>query len=1102
MLQVIWMKKQILLIFALLSFSLMAGSASAAQWVKDPGSCPQTYSGQNCVPNYVCGLIGSVVQCNTSSIWIPDTYYSTNQTQVSVSLATGYVLDCLASTTCQGAWYCQVNSTCEQSDNNWITNCTSVTASKCAQQCKSGYTTCGSISGGQWNGWPICNVSSSPSCTSPMVYDPCTGACNDMYVRLNSTAAPPMQNGNASISGNLFANKSINVGTSAANLLAGFYVQDASVIFNGTTGTTPTSGAGTRFMWIPSKGAIRAGQVLGTGWDDTNIGSTSFASGYNTSASGLSSTAMGTQTIASGAASTAMGSETIATGQYATALGGVTNASGLASTAMGAYTMASGDHSTAMGYAANATKESSTAIGYHTLASGDYSTAMGDYTSAGGIASTAMGEGANASEEGSTAMGLNPIASGIGSTAMGYGTIASGVGSTAMGFGTIASGTYSTAMGWNANASGLTSVAIGTNIIVSGIRTVGINLDTVPNIASANNTMVILGGKVGIGTTSPAEQLTVNGSNILHTASDPALEGSIASSVYLDGAADVFVSGKYAYVTSWNKDTLAIFDVSTPSNPSYIRNITFGAHLNGVTRVYVSGRYAYVLGYDARALYVVDVSNPASPTLTGTFTNATSLNGARGIYVSGRYAYVASESSGTLTVIDISNPAAPSQVASLYDPIYLSSAREVYVSGRYAYVASPASLLPSLAIIDISSPTSPTRVSNYTNSSFSFMDVYVSGAYAYVLGASTSSLLIVNVSNPAAPKFLGSYTALSNPRKVRVLGRYAYVASYSGSLYVVDVSNPAAPTLAGSYTSATYLDGANGLYVSGKYAYVAAFNADRMTVLDISGADLPTASIGGLAASTLDVSGNALVQNNLYVQNGLNVGQGGLNVQSGPSVLNGPSFLINSSTAFFNGTRLSINGQATGTPFLPSAMSSGLFIQDSLAPTGVYVSIPSSSGTDGISATIRATHSGYNGRGRLLLEGSHTGFDGSNIGDGPAGIILSAGNTQANPVSFGLFALYQDTILKLDMLNSGSGGTLDNMMVWAYNRNVGINMPGAFNYPNYRLTVNGTLSTTATTAIGTNSVLRCTTAGTLPVGALTITAGNCGASTATGLYVS
>jgi hypothetical protein len=148
----------------------------------------------------------------------------------------------------------------------------------------------------------------------------------------------------------------------------GMNVIDGSVLFSGTTGTTPASGAGTRLMWIPEKAAFRAGGVDGTQWDDSLVGHYSIAMGQGTTASKYYSTAMGEGTTASAYNSTALGQRTTASSQASTAMGKETTASGFVSTAMGEGTTASGDYSTAMG------KE--------TTASGHYSTAMGKETTA------------------------------------------------------------------------------------------------------------------------------------------------------------------------------------------------------------------------------------------------------------------------------------------------------------------------------------------------------------------------------------------------------------------------------------------------------------------------------------------------------------------------------------------------------------------------------------------------------------------------------------------------------------------------------------------------------------------------------------------------
>ncbi|KPL25150.1 MAG: hypothetical protein AMJ75_01715, partial [Phycisphaerae bacterium SM1_79] len=254
---------------------------------------------------------------------------------------------------------------------------------------------------------------------------------------------------------------------------------DGGIIAKGTYASganLAVSGEGTRLIWYPRKAAFRAGLVTGAHWDDTNVGYRSFATGYNTTARGGMSTAMGNETTASWTGSTAMGDSTTASGD--------------SSTAMGKSTTASGANSSAMGYSTTASGANSSAMGYNTTASGGYSTAMGQSTIASGANSTAMGEATTASEADSTAMGR----------------------------GTTASGTYSTAMGEFTTAQARGSLAIGKHNVGGGSTTSWVAADPIFEIgigsgsaSKANAVTVLKNGNVGVGTTSPAGKLDVNG---------------------------------------------------------------------------------------------------------------------------------------------------------------------------------------------------------------------------------------------------------------------------------------------------------------------------------------------------------------------------------------------------------------------------------------------------------------------------------------------------------------------------------------------------------------------------------------------------------------
>lgn len=135
----------------------------------------------------------------------------------------------------------------------------------------------------------------------------------------------------------------------------------------GCAAQLPASGAGTRFMWHPCRGAVRFGRApVGAGattWDDANMDDFTFAGGNQVTASDYGAFAYGDQVTVTSTVGVGFGS-------------GVT-VSGTAGFSAGASNTCSGFACTAIGYTVRAGGQGSVALGYRTTANNDYSVALG-----------------------------------------------------------------------------------------------------------------------------------------------------------------------------------------------------------------------------------------------------------------------------------------------------------------------------------------------------------------------------------------------------------------------------------------------------------------------------------------------------------------------------------------------------------------------------------------------------------------------------------------------------------------------------------------------------------------------------------------------------
>lgn len=257
------------------------------------------------------------------------------------------------------------------------------------------------------------------------------------------------------------------------------------------------------------------------------------------------------------------------------------------------------------------------------------------------------------------------------------------------------------------------------------------------------------------------------------------------------GCGGASLYGDFLYTTSMFLKYLNVFNISDPSAPSLATQLELPKHSHA------NYELPYALGgklYLGSRNVAYDLSDPAKPALLHTDEKVTPFNVAN--FVSGGRRYSGNGHTG-LRITDVSDPKAPKILGELpgvwVDSHYFDN--PIYLKGNLLYTGS---------------------------------GVY--GGFFHIL----------DVSDPAKPRWLGSCEMAGIPCGVEVRGDLAYVADYYGSLQIVDVSDPTAPCLVDYWGDGAYRDEAfwddvaciQSIWIDGDYGYATEYYSG-LHILDV-----------------------------------------------------------------------------------------------------------------------------------------------------------------------------------------------------------------------------------------------------------------------------
>jgi len=324
----------------------------------------------------------------------------------------------------------------------------------------------------------------------------------------------------------------------------------------------------------------------------------------------------------------------------------------------------------------------------------------------------------------------------------------------------------------------------------------------------------------------------------------------------------MFGHPRYGGVNMHIPNSLLTIDLSTPTTPKIAGSYK---PLHPETMQLV-GNLAYVSNSTDFTVY--DLTNLTNPTPLGVLTSTDEL--IADFHVFNKTAYL-NKLNNYCNTVDVSNPLSLTVLSST---CFIYNGQVRHVANNIAYLSGYNGVDYLLYLFNVSTPSNPIQTGSYTVTGYTDVKaVQVTNNRAYVSVVSYPSdfaMLILDVSNPAAPTKLGEYKTSAVINQIRVVGNVAYLLQ-DDKLRLVDIANPNNPVSLGVFAiemppSSWYGD--SDLEVSNNVAYISGYfntNSSKeylgLIAIDVNNGNLPTKIDSyNINSNSIEIQGN-----NIYV---------------------------------------------------------------------------------------------------------------------------------------------------------------------------------------------------------------------------------------------